>query len=61
MEKDVVNKLEWAEKRNANNMMIPILKNAAKKYHEKAAIHRAKAKQEEQKNKDRRYAEKSSG
>ena len=53
-EKDVVNKLEGAEKRNTNDMMIPILKNAAKKYHEKAAIHRAKAEQEEQKKKDRR-------
>ena len=57
----MIDKIEDAADRDTNSMLIPTLKNAAKKYHDKAATHRAKAEQEEQRKKDKRYAEKSAG
>ena len=47
--------------RNENPMLIPVLKNVASKFHEKAATHRRKAEQQEEKSNAERYAEKSGG
>ena len=56
-EKELVEKLQNTRCRDSEIMLIPVLRNAAGKFHEKAGRHKAKAEKEEREAQQKRYAE----
>ena len=57
-ERDFVPKIRDAKGRGEHVMLIPVLKNAASEFHDKASKHKAKAEKEEKEAQAKRYAEK---
>ena len=60
-EQEAVDTFEFATNRNENVLMIPGLKRAAEKFHEKARKHKEKAEQEQTRKRAATYAEKGKG
>ena len=60
-ENELVDKLVNTGGRDSDIMLVPVLKNAAGKYHEQAGKHKADAEKKEREAQQKRYAEKGGG